>query len=263
MMLELTPQVLEQALTTLGITKGDGLLVHSSLHLLGKPSEGIGTYFNVLRKVIGEEGTIVVPTFTLDYPTTQVFVREKTPSKNMGSFSEYVRQFPESFRTSHPLQSVAVCGFYARDLAGRDTTSAFEEASAFARMLELDFKLLLLGADIQSASMVHYCEAKASVPYRKWKDFTGSINQDGRWINKTYRMYARILEIEPRLELRPIQAELERRDAWHKVALNYGFLSCFRLQDFVAATDTLLSRNPWILVSNRLEAKEKLERLKG
>jgi aminoglycoside 3-N-acetyltransferase len=262
-MLELTAQLLEQALKSLGITKGDGLLVHSALQLLGKPLEGIETYFKAIRNIIGDEGTLVVPTFTLDYPTTQVFDRENTPSKDMGSFSEYVRQLPDALRTSHPLQSVAVFGFYAKDLAGRDTSSAFEEGSVFARMLELDFKLLLLGAGIQSVSMVHYCETKAGVPYRRWKDFSGHINQDGRWVNKTYRMYARILEIDPHLELKPIQSELERMLAWCEIALNYGYVSCCRLQDFAVATDVLLSRNPWILVSNSLEAKEKLERLKG
>ncbi len=205
----------------------------------------------------------MVPTFTLDYPTTQVFDREKTPSKNMGSFSEYIRQVPGALRTSHPLQSVAVHGLHARDLAGRDTSSAFEEGSVFARMLELDFKLLLLGAEIQSVSMVHYCEAKAGVPYRRWKDFTGRINQDGRWVNKTYRMYARILEIDPRLELKPIQAELERRNAWREVALNYGSLACFKLQDFVAATDALISRDPWALVSNGDVARDHLAQIKG
>jgi aminoglycoside 3-N-acetyltransferase len=262
MMLELTPQRLEQALSSLGITKGDGLLIHSAIHLLGKPSEGIQSYYKVLRSLVGEEGTLVVPTFTLDYPKTQTYDKANTPSTGMGSFTEYVRQLPESYRTSHPLQSVAANGYFARDLSGRDTPSAFEDGSVFSRMLELDFKLLLLGAGIQAASMVHYCEAKAGVPYRRWKDFTGRINLDGHWTDRTYRMYARILEIDPHLELKPIQSELERLKAWHEVTVNYGCISCCRLQDFVTATDTLLSRDPWILVSNGQAAKKQLAILK-
>lgn len=262
-MLELTAQVLEQALIQLGIKPGDGLLVHSAIQMLGKPAEGVRTYLDIIQKLTGEDGTLVVPTFTLDYPTTQVYDRQTTPSKDMGSFSEYVRQLPGVLRSSHPLQSVAACGFYAQDLTGRDTPSAFEEGSIFARMLELDFKLLLLGAGIQAASMVHYCEAKANVPYRHWKDFTGRVNQDGHWIQKTYRMYARIMEIDPRLELQPIQIELEDIHAWREVPVNYGVVAVCRLRDFVTVTDELLSKDPWILISNSSEAKERLERLRG
>ena len=86
-----------------------------------------------------------------------------------------MRQQPEARRTPHPMQSLAVVGRYAADLAGRDTPSAFDPGSAFERMLELDFKLLLLGADIQAVSMLHYSEQRADVPYRYWKDFTGQV----------------------------------------------------------------------------------------
>jgi aminoglycoside N3'-acetyltransferase len=129
-------------------------------------------------------------------------------------------------------------------------------------MLELDFKLLLLGAGIQAVSMVHYCEAAARVPYRRWKDFTGQVQQNGQWVEKTYRMYARILEIDPQLELLPIQLELERMGAWQEVSLNYGKIASFRLTDFVNACMSLLEKDPWVLVSNKIEARHRLERIK-
>jgi aminoglycoside 3-N-acetyltransferase len=262
-MLELTAAVLEKALTGIGIIEGDGLLVHSSLQMLGRPEAGLQTYGNVILSLIGKTGTLVVPTFTLDYPKTLVFDKQQTPSTGMGSFSEHIRQYPGSLRSTHPLQSVAALGYHARDLTDRDTPSAFETHSVFERMLELDFKLLLLGADIQAASIVHYCEAKAEVPYRHWKDFTGRVNENGQWIQKTYRLFARILEIDPRLELHPIQKELESRRAWQEVEVNYGRIACCRLLDFVAATDYLLKQDPWMLVSNSLEAKARLDQIKG
>jgi aminoglycoside 3-N-acetyltransferase len=261
-MLELTPELLERSLKQTGITHGDGLLIHSALQMLGKPSGGVQTYVTVMQNLITGKGTLVVPTFTLDYPRTGEFDRQTTPSKDMGVLSEYVRRLPGAMRSSHPLQSVAVLGYYAADLAGRDTPSAFESGSVFARMLELDFKLLLLGAGIQAASMVHYCEAAARVPYRKWVDFSGRIMQDGQWVQKTYRMYARILEIDPQLELQPIQLELERMGAWQEVSLNYGKIACCRLTDFVSACMSLLEKDPWILVSNKIEARQRLKRLK-
>lgn len=260
-MLELTNEQLEWSLRKINIANGDGLLIHSAIQMLGMPTGGVQDYVTVLQNLVTDKGTLVVPTFTLDYPRTQEFDSQNTPSKGMGSLSEYVRQLPGAIRSSHPLQSVAALGHYASDLAGRDTPSAFEKDSVFARMLDLDFKLLLLGAGIQAASMVHYCEAIAGVPYRRWMNFTGQIMQNGRWVQKTYQMYARILEIDPQLELQPIQLKLERMGAWQEVSLNYGKIASCRIVDFVDACTSLLQKDPWALVSNRIEARQRLDRL--
>ena len=261
-MLELTNEQLEKALIALGIKSGDGLLIHSAIQMLGKPVEGIHAYVKVLQKIVSEGGTLVVPTFTLDYPRTKEFDYRNTPSKGMGSLSEYIRQLPGALRSHHPLQSIAALGYHARGLTESDTSSAYEYGSAFDQMLNRDFKLLLLGADIQACSMVHYCEAIARVPYRDWKEFAGRVWQNGHWVEKTYKLFARILEIDPQLQLKPIQSELECMGVWQEVSINYGIIACCKLSDFVKAGATLLENDPWALVANRIEAEQNLARLK-
>ncbi|MGB8252836.1 MAG: hypothetical protein WCF08_06445, partial [Anaerolineaceae bacterium] len=96
--------------------------------------------------------------------------------------------------------------------------------------------------------------------YRQWKDFPGRTWKDGQWVEKSYRMYARILEIDPRLKLEPIKIELVRKGVWHEVDVNYGKVACCRLNDFVNAGDALLTIDPWILVENHNEAQAKLSR---
>jgi aminoglycoside N3'-acetyltransferase len=152
------------------------------------------------------------------------------------------------------MQSVAVIGRHAADLAGRDTPSAFDPGSAFERMLELDFKLLLLGATASAISMFHYCEQRANVPYRYWKDFTAPYRSlDGDWQPRTYRMFVRRLEPQPQLTLEPLVTELRRLGLWRTQPLNYGELTLLRLADFVSVTDEFLSRDPWVFVINRKE----------
>ncbi|MBN2257814.1 MAG: AAC(3) family N-acetyltransferase [Anaerolineaceae bacterium] len=253
-MLELITEDLKQALEKVGIQPGDGLLVHSAIQMLGKPVDGIDIYRKVIQELIGSQGTLVVPTFTLDFPKIKEYDYRSTPSKNMGSFSEYIRQYPGALRSRHAMQSVAVLGKAARDLTERDTPSAFERGSPFERMLQLGFKLLLLGADIQAVSMVHYCETRAAVPYRKWVDFKGRVWQDGAWIEKTYRMYARILEANPSLCLKRIQKELESWGAWQEQSLNYGTIASCTLENFVQVGDDLLARDSWALVENKEDA---------
>ena len=258
-------QVVE-ALSAVGVQVGDGLLVHSALQYLGRPQGGVGMYYAALRAALEgpgsgagtaatpealSQGTLAVPAFNFSFARGEPYDPQRTPAEGMGAFSEYIRQRPEARRTSHPMQSLAVIGRHADDLAGRDTPSAFDPGSAFERMLELDFKLLLLGADIQAVSMLHYSEQRAEVPYRYWKDFSGEVRLPSGWQRRTYRMYVRDMELDPRLELYPVQEALERRRQWSARALNYGLISACHLVDFVAALDELLREDPWRLVVNR------------
>jgi aminoglycoside 3-N-acetyltransferase len=146
-------------------------------------------------------------------------------------------------------------GHYAADLAGRDTLSAFDPGSAFERMLELDFKLLLLGADSRATSMFHYCEQRANVPYRYWKDFTGPVRTAAGWQTRTYRMFVRDLELNPQLTLDPVVADLQARGEWSSASLNYGQITVCRLADFVLAAGRCLAEDPWSLVMNRPEGR--------
>jgi aminoglycoside 3-N-acetyltransferase len=257
-MLEVDTHQVTTALQALNIRAGDSLLVHSAIQFLGRPVGGVGMYLEVLQTVLGPQGNIAVPTFNFAFARGEPYDPLQTPSVNMGAFSEYVRQQPRARRTPHPMQSMAVVGPNAADLAARDTPSAFDPGSSFERLLELDFKLLLLGASIQAVAMIHYSEQRANVPYRYWKDYQGQVLTHTGWQTRTYRMFSRDLRANPRLELYSLQAEMQRGGAWAAVPLNYGQVSTCRLADFVAAADRLLASDPWIFVTNLEEVRNLL-----
>jgi aminoglycoside N3'-acetyltransferase len=254
------------ALQEVGVSEGDGLLIHSAIQFLGQPVGGVGIYLQALASLLGipltfspdsreqpktQTGTLAVPAFNFGFARGESFDPQNTPSQGMGVFSEYIRQHPAARRTPHPMQSLAVIGRYAEDLVGRDTSSAFDPGSAFERMLKLDFDILLLGADIQAVSLYHYCEQRARVPYRFWKKFTGQVRTSNGWESRTYRMFARDLVVNPHIDLHPIQRLLESRQQWWSVPLGYGCITRCRMLDFSAASDELLERDPWLLVTNR------------
>ncbi len=251
-MKEVCKEDITLALRKLGIGPDDGLLVHSAVQYLGRPAGGVWMYLDAILEVIGPDGTLAVPAFNFSFAKGEPYDPQATPSVVMGAFSEYVRCRPEARRTLHPMQSLAVVGRDAADLTERDTLSAFDPGSAFERMLELDYKLLLLGAGSEAISMFHYSEQRAQVPYRYWKDFTGPYRTpNGEWETRTYRMYVRDLDLNPRLTLEPVVDHLRSLGQWTSVKLNYGFITVCRLQDFTAAADAFLARDPWSLVLNR------------
>lgn len=248
-----TSEQIKTKLADIGIRRGDGLLVHSAIQYLGKPVAGPQIYLDAILEALGAEGTLAAPTFNFEFAKGQPYDPLQTPSIGMGVFSELVRINPLARRTLHPMQSISIIGCHRDELTALDTPCAFDSGSAFERMLELDFKLLLLGAEIQAASMVHYCEQRASVPYRLWKNFDGTVIIDDVPEKRTYRMFVRDLQINPELELLPIERKLRERGQWSETALNYGKIAMCTLKDFVAVTDELLQADPWMLIKNRPE----------
>ncbi|TBR21398.1 hypothetical protein EPO15_10395, partial [bacterium] len=221
-------------LAELGICAADTLLVHSALQFLGVPEGGPGMYLRALEASLGPKGNIVVPTFNFGFCRGQEYDPATTPSE-LGVFSELVRRDGRAMRSPHPLQSFAAIGPAARDLAGRDTPSAFDPGSTFERLLELNGRLLLLGADVQAASAIHYSEQRLNVPYRFWKEFHGRVRCPAGLRDSSCRMFVRDLDVDVQLDLSPIRRHLSARGAWKACRLNYGEVSVCNLKDFVAA----------------------------
>ena len=257
-MQEVSRQEVIECLQQVGIARGDGLLVHSALQFLGRPQGGVEMYLDALDAVVGlfgdePAGTLAVPAFNFAFARGEDYDPAAAPADGMGAFSEFVRQWPESRRTPHPMQSFAVIGGYADTLAQLDTPSAFDDGSAVDRMLDLDFKLLLLGVDIQAVSLLHYSEQRVGVPYRFWKTFRGRIIRSGEWQPAEYKMYVRDMDIDARLEIYEIETVLRQRGLWQSVKLNYGQIAACRLRDFVDITTELLEADPWCFVTNKPE----------
>ncbi len=257
----LTNLALRETFFSLHLRRGDGVLVHSALHFLGKPEGGVEMILQVLADTLGidladpsptaSEGTLVVPAFNFAFARGEPFDLHNTPSIGMGVFSELVRKHPLARRTPHPLQSVAAIGRYASELADCHTLGAFDPGSAFERMVELDFKILLLGADVQAISLLHYAEQRVGVPYRYWKEFHGRVRIGEQWEERTYRMYVRNLDLDPKIDLHAVQQRLVDRGKWHSQAVNYGLISLCRMRDFVEVVEEFLREDPWSLVTNR------------
>lgn len=265
-MKEINKEQVIGALQVLGLRPGDGVLVHSAIQFLGRTDAGPGLYLDALCAVLNIPfpqttdsamesdlpiGTLVVPTFNFAFARGEPYDPHSTPSQKMGVFSEYVRQQPGVARTPHPLQSLAGLGRWAADLVERDTPSAFDPGGPFDRMLELDFKILLLGADIDAISLIHYSEQQANVPYRYWKEFSGEVLTPQGWQTRTYRMFARDMDLDPHLTLHPVLDVLQARGLWHAVPLNYGQISLVGMRELVSVVDEFLSADPYSLMLNR------------
>ena len=175
----ITKEFLNHKFSQLGIKQGDILLVHASLSSLGYIVGGAEALFLALRDVIGEQGTIVVPSQTVEisdpaswqYPpvpeewhdvirnTMPAYSKELSYSKAMGAFSQFIGILPDSIRSNHPMYSFTAIGEKAVEIIGEDTFDfPFGEESPLARMYSIGAKVLMIGTGFETNTSLHLAE---------------------------------------------------------------------------------------------------------
>jgi aminoglycoside 3-N-acetyltransferase len=186
-------------LEALGITRGDKIVMHSSLRPLGParviaklPNCGADALVDGFLEAVGPDGLLCVPTFTCTFmnphggPSGLVFDPAATPSR-VGSITNVVRQRPQAVRSLHPTHSWAAIGKDAAGfVAGHDRTSTFGRDSICGRMYDWDCKLVWFGTDGCTNTSTHFAEDWLELPYMTSQD---ALVKDGDGFKKvtTYR----------------------------------------------------------------------------
>ena len=176
-------------LKKLGLKKNDTVLVHSNISDIGFTDIDLKTSINILHKslctVIGDNGTICVPSFYWEFNKKKVFELNKKSSLNLniGIYSRYISGLKKSIRSLNPIASIAALGKNAKIICNNKTASAYGIDSPFDILTNLNAKMLFLGVDLRYMTYVHYVEQRVGVPHRYFKLHEGKIIKNGKKIN--------------------------------------------------------------------------------
>ena len=196
-----------QKLQEVGLEKGDAVMVHTSLKRMGYVCGGAQTVIEALMEVVGEDGTIMMPTQSwknLD-PETGVhweadpedwqrirdhwpaYDKALTPTNTMGAVAEMFRQMPGSVRSDHPARSVCAWGRHAAYLTeAHDLSNIFGDGSPIGRLYELDGKVLQLGTGYDKNTSLHLADARAEYPGKHTCVEHSAMLENGRRVWKAY-----------------------------------------------------------------------------
>ena len=174
-------------------------------------------------EVIGEEGTIAVPTFTYSFTKGEIFDVENTPS-TVGILTEVLCKRKNAKRSVHPIFSVAAIGPKAEFLTSNLDKTSFGKNSVFQRLLDIDAKYMFYGADMGSCTFIHLIEKEFNVPYRYVKKFSGEIIANGIRYTDDYTFFVRYLDKNVDTHLYAFQTHLENKGAMIKVKLGNGYI---------------------------------------
>lgn len=195
----------------LGIQPGMLLLVHASLSALGWVCGGAPAVILALEEVLGDGGTLIMPTHSGDLtdpkdwknpPVPETWwnlIRENmppfdpylTPSRKTGAISEAFRKQRGVLRSNHPHYSFAAWGAHAVEITSNHSLEqGLGETSPLARIYELDGYVLLLGVGHENNTSLHLAEYRASFPGKRSVSGGAPILRDGE------RMWAQFDEID-------------------------------------------------------------------
>lgn len=186
-------QDLKEALALAKIQQGDTVFLHSNIGFFGRMEGAVSaealceSFFQALKEIVGETGTIVVPTFSYSFCHQEEY-NPKTTITGCGMFSEFMRKQNEVIRSMDPNFSIAAWGRLAVYYTENPTRESFGEGSFWERFLGQKGKIVCMNMDCGS-TFVHYIEHCNQVPYRYNKAFNGIFIDEAGNKKKDYAVH--------------------------------------------------------------------------
>ena len=237
------------ALAQVGVSRGQCVMVHTSLGSLGYVCGGPQVVIEALLESVGEEGTIMMPAQSwknLDpaagvhwqepeawWPLIRehwpAYNKDITPTNTMGAVAEMFRKWPGTLRSDHPARSVAVWGKYAEYLtAGHELSDIFGEGSPIGKLYALDGYVLLVGVGYDKNTSLHLADVRAEYPGKRNCTEHSAILENGKRVWKEYST----LYVDGE-DFNEIGAAFERECAVSKAALGNGTITLMKQRALV------------------------------
>lgn len=180
-----TKKQLITQLVQLGIKNADTLIIHVSLKRIGWLVGGPEILIQAIQEIIGQNGNLIMYVGWEDGPYTmrgwseekKEIYRKNTPGFNpktsratieFSLLAEVFRTLPDVKRSLHPDGSFSAWGKDSDWIVSDHSFHyGYGEKSPLKKFLDLDGKIVLIGAPLGTATFLHYVESVASLPNKR------------------------------------------------------------------------------------------------
>lgn len=191
-------------LTRLGLRSGDLVMVHSSMRSVGPILGGPNEMIEALLESVGSSGTVMMYVDWEDgaqrYTRTDretslspaemdawpAFDPEKARAdRSYGILPEFLRTWPGARRSSNPGASVTAVGARAEWIcADHPLNYGYGPGSPFAKLVEAEGRVLLLGSPLENVTLLHFSEDAARLPDKRVIRYREKLLRNGReeWV---------------------------------------------------------------------------------
>lgn len=182
----------------LGIAAGDIVMVHAAVRKVGPIVGGVTTLVQALLDAVGTDGTLaayvdwelgfepdaVEREYTDDIPLFDK--RLARAARDYGILPEVIRTWPRAVRSDNPDAGVAAVGARAEWLCADHALSyGYGEESPYAKLVASAGSILVLGAPLDTMTLLHHSEHVARLGKKRVKRYRRKVLIDGepRWID--------------------------------------------------------------------------------
>ncbi|HYP05503.1 MAG TPA: aminoglycoside 3-N-acetyltransferase [Bryobacteraceae bacterium] len=171
---------LRQDLVRLGVKPGDLLMVHAGVRSIGPVVGGVNVVLQALFDAIGPEGTLAAyldfePFFEEDDDPAEIPVFDKRiahAARDHGVLHETLRTWPGALRSDHPDAGVVAIGRMAESITVEHPLQhGYGERTPFERIVEHNGRVLMLGAPLDTITLLHYAEHKAKISGKRLRRY--------------------------------------------------------------------------------------------
>ncbi|MCL2517896.1 MAG: AAC(3) family N-acetyltransferase [Oscillospiraceae bacterium] len=166
-----TKDIIKNTLKELGITADDIVLVHSSLKSMGHVDGGAETVIDAFLEVLGEDGTLVMPTLVQNSFGRAYYDWMMNRKSDVGLITETFRLRPGVSRSDQATHSVVAYGKYAEELTrdhgafghryGPFGNTPFAVSSPWQKLYDMPrTKVVFIGVTMMYNTLKHLIEYK-------------------------------------------------------------------------------------------------------
>jgi FkbH-like protein len=225
------------------------LLVHSALHRINVFADpDIGTVSMLIDDLVRQGYTLVVPSFTFKFCSTGLFDWINDRSET-GILADICWKKPNSLRTKHPIYSTIILGDRRQDLNAASVETCFGKDSLVERLYKEGARVIMLGAEWKACTFFHFCEEKANVPYRSYKDFTGKLIIQNETHPINTKMYVRH-DVRVKNDFSDLIAKIQKCSSYRCSETPWQIESV-DLQDIDQIVSGKIAQNPYYLANKK------------
>lgn len=212
----------------LGIVKNENILVNSDIQKIliyfkrNKIDFDPNNIIEAIIEIVGNDGTLMFPTYNWDFCERKIFDYNRTPSRS-GSLSKVALKRSDFKRSKNPIYSFAIFGKNKDYLTSLKHENSFDLNSPFGFLIDNKGKNLFIDLDYkESLTFVHVAEQAVGVSYRYLKNFSSYYkDSDGNKSLASYQMYVRNEDFEGSTVIdKKMDQALENKGAIKSLVLN-------------------------------------------
>jgi aminoglycoside 3-N-acetyltransferase len=159
----------------LGVAPGGLVMVHASVRSIGPVIGGANVVVQSLLDALGPTGTLAAyldfEPFFEEEDEIEIPVFDKRiahAARDHGVLHETIRNWPGALRSDHPDAGVGAIGPLANWItADHPFQYGYGPGTPFERILEANGSVLMLGAPLDTITLLHYAEHQAHIPNKR------------------------------------------------------------------------------------------------